>query len=50
MSVTSMRAESPTDAGFCTEAAWASDNPRCTVDAEPAPRLKKVQVVIGPAC
>ncbi len=41
---------SPTEAGDCTEAAWASDNPGYNVDATPAPRLKKVQMVVGPAC
>jgi hypothetical protein len=41
---------SPTKAGYCTEAAWASDNPGYITDAEPAKRLKKVQVAIGPAC
>ncbi|MFE3522235.1 hypothetical protein ACFXOD_11675 [Streptomyces sp. NPDC059161] len=41
---------SPKEAGDCLEAAWASDNPGYNVDAEPAPRLKKVQVAVGPAC
>ncbi|MGW4047340.1 hypothetical protein [Streptomyces sp. NPDC004721] len=41
---------SPTEAGDCTEAAWASDNPGYDADAIPAARLKKVQVAIGPAC
>ncbi|MFE2971873.1 hypothetical protein ACFXKC_51605 [Streptomyces sp. NPDC059340] len=41
---------SPTGPGYCTEAAWASDNPGYNADATPAKRLKKVQVVIGPAC
>ncbi|MEV6118707.1 hypothetical protein AB0L59_41145 [Streptomyces sp. NPDC052109] len=41
---------SPKSAGACTEAAWASDNPGYNTDAEPAKRLKKVQVAIGPAC
>jgi hypothetical protein len=41
---------SPTEAGNCTEAAWASDNPGYNTEAEPAPRLKKVQVSVGPAC
>lgn len=38
---------SPTGAGYCTQAAWASDNPGYNVDATPAPQLKKVQVTIG---
>ncbi|MFE5108469.1 hypothetical protein [Streptomyces sp. NPDC056663] len=41
---------SPIEAGDCTEAAWASDNPGYNADAIPAARLKKVQVAIGPAC
>lgn len=41
---------SPTDPGYCTEAAWASDNPGYKLDAEPAARLKKVQMTVGPAC
>ncbi|WP_159047610.1 hypothetical protein [Streptomyces sp. WM6378] len=41
---------SPTGDGYCTEAAWASDNQGYNTDAEPAKRLKKVQVAIGPAC
>ncbi|MEV7387190.1 hypothetical protein [Streptomyces sp. NPDC091215] len=41
---------SPTDAGNCTEAAWASDNRGYNTDADPAPRLKKVQMLVGPAC
>lgn len=45
-----VRTTSPTEAGACTEAAWASDNPGYNTDAEPAARPKKVQVAIGPAC
>lgn len=41
---------SPTGPGYCTEAAWASDNPGYNADATPAKRLKKVQLAIGPAC
>ncbi|MFE6551725.1 hypothetical protein ACFVHS_25445 [Streptomyces sp. NPDC057746] len=41
---------SPTEAGDCTEAAWASDNPGYNVDAVPAARLRKVQMAVGPAC
>ncbi|MFK0154627.1 hypothetical protein ACIQVK_21450 [Streptomyces sp. NPDC090493] len=41
---------SPTQAGYCTEAAWASDNPGYDADITPAARLKKVQVSVGPAC
>ncbi|MET9222365.1 hypothetical protein ABZX65_26875 [Streptomyces sp. NPDC003300] len=42
--------ESPTGPGFCTEAAWVSDNPGYDADATPAKRPKKVQVSAGPAC
>lgn len=41
---------SPTGAGYCTEAAWGSDNPGYNADATPAKRLKKIQVEVGPAC
>jgi hypothetical protein len=41
---------SPTGDGYCTEAAWASDNPGYNADATPAPRLKNPQVSVGPAC
>ncbi|MEU8591330.1 hypothetical protein AB0C59_30700 [Streptomyces sp. NPDC048664] len=41
---------SPTEPGYCTEAAWASDNPGYDADARPAKHLKKVQVTVGPAC
>jgi hypothetical protein len=41
---------SPTGPGYCTEAAWASDNPGYNADASPAKRIKNAQVVIGPAC
>lgn len=42
-----LKTSSPTGAGYCTEAAWASDNPGYDPNAVPAPRLKKAQVVIG---
>lgn len=45
-----LKTTSPTDAGYCTEAAWASDNPDYNADAEPAKRLKHVQMAVGPAC
>jgi hypothetical protein len=41
---------SPTGAGYCTEAAWASDNPGYDADTEPAKRLKHVQVAVGAGC
>lgn len=42
-----LKQTSPTGAGYCTEAAWASDNPGYNADAKPAPRPKKIQVTIG---
>lgn len=41
---------SPTGPGYCTEAAWVSDNPNYSADTTPAAPLKEVQVRIGPAC
>ncbi|MER5534521.1 hypothetical protein [Streptomyces mirabilis] len=41
---------SPTQDGDCTEAALSKDNPGYNADAEPAARLEKVQVAIGPSC
>lgn len=41
---------SDTGEGFCTEAAWASDNPGYDESVRPAPPLKNVKVSIGPAC
>ncbi|GAB2713888.1 hypothetical protein GCM10010442_38220 [Kitasatospora kifunensis] len=46
----SLQASSPTDPGFCTQAAWASDNPGYDADATPAAPLKNIQVEYGPAC
>jgi hypothetical protein len=46
----SLRHTSPTDAGNCTQAAWASDNPGYNADATPAKPLRKVVEAIGPAC
>ncbi|MEU9077857.1 hypothetical protein [Kitasatospora sp. NPDC048538] len=40
----------PKEPGYCTQAAWASDNPGYDTDVTPAPPLKKVQVFFGPAC
>lgn len=45
-----LKETSPTEAGYCTEAAWASDNPGYDADATPAAPLRKVQVAFGPAC
>lgn len=42
-----LKDSSPTGAGYCTEAAWASDNVGYDPNATPAPQLKKVQVTVG---
>jgi uncharacterized lipoprotein YbaY len=39
-----------TDSGYCTTAAWASDNPGYNPDAVPAAPLKNVQAQAGQAC
>ncbi len=41
---------SPTSPGYCTEAAYAKDNPGYNTNAEPAPRLQHVIAAFGPAC
>lgn len=41
---------SPMGDGYCTEAAWAHDNPGYDDGATPARRLKKVQMWAGPGC
>jgi hypothetical protein len=41
---------SPTGPGYCTEAAWASDNPGYDADADHPGRLKDVQVSVGGGC
>jgi cytoskeletal protein RodZ len=46
----SLKDTSPTGPGYCTEAGWASDNPGYNAEAEPAMRLKNVQVSIGAGC
>jgi hypothetical protein len=43
----SLKTSQPTGAGYCTKAAWASDNPGYDPEAVPAPPLKNVQVIIG---
>ncbi|MQY32601.1 hypothetical protein SRB17_05550 [Streptomyces sp. RB17] len=45
-----LQQDSPTGDGYCTEAAWASDNPGYNADADSPKRLKNVQVSVGPAC
>ncbi|MFF7754356.1 hypothetical protein ACFZCP_35155 [Streptomyces sp. NPDC007971] len=45
-----LRKDSPTGDGYCTEAAWADENPGYNADATVAKRLKNVQVSVGPAC
>ncbi|WP_369043483.1 hypothetical protein [Streptomyces sp. Midd1] len=46
----SLQHTSPTQAGYCTLAAWASDNPGYDTDSTPAKRPKAVQVSVGPDC
>lgn len=41
---------SPAGPGYCTEAAYARDNPGYDVDASPAPHPKGVRVAVGGAC
>lgn len=45
-----LESTSPTEAGYCTKAAYASDNPGYDADKSPAAPLKKVQLSVGPAC
>lgn len=45
-----LAAETNDDPGYCTTAAWLSDNPGYDVNAVPAPPLKKVQAQAGAAC
>lgn len=42
--------ETSTDPGFCSQEAWASDNPHYDVNAVPAAPLKKVQAQAGAGC
>ena len=41
---------SPKGAGFCTQAALATDNPGYDANANPPARLKNVIVSVGDAC
>ena len=43
----SLKTSQPAGPGYCSQVAWASDNPGYNADAVPAPPLKKVQVTIG---
>ena len=45
-----MIATAPTEAGNCTQVAYASTNPGYNPDATPAPPLKKVIAQAGPGC
>jgi len=45
-----LKATSPTGAGYCTTAAYASDNPGYNADAVPAAPLRKQQLSIGAGC
>ena len=46
----SLEATSPMEAGYCTTAAWASNNPGYNVNATPAAPLQDIEVAVGPAC
>lgn len=50
MAFNDLAAQTSTDAGYCTTAAWAADNPGYSVDAVPAAPLKKIQAQAGAAC
>lgn len=41
---------SPMGDGYCTQVAWASDNPGYNPDTLPAPPLKKVVEAVGGGC
>ena len=43
-------ATSPMGAGFCSQIAWADDNPGYDVNASPAAPLRKVLQEVGPGC
>lgn len=42
--------ETSTDPGFCSQEAWAADNPNYDVNAVPAPPLRKIQAQAGAGC
>lgn len=46
----SLQQTAPKDAGYCTWAAYGSDNPGYNADETPAKPLKKVVLAVGPAC
>jgi len=48
--VETLQVISPLGAGYCTQAAWADQNPGYETDAVPAPPLKHVLVSIGAGC
>ena len=48
--LTLLQNTSPKGAGYCTEVALSSDNPGYDVNADPAPRPKKVIAAIGGSC
>lgn len=41
---------SPLGDGYCTQVAYASDNPGYNVDATPAPPLRDVFIEVGAGC
>lgn len=44
----SVQTTSSNQSGYCTEAAWASDNPGYNADADVPRCLERVQVAVGP--
>lgn len=48
--VDTIMSTSPTGAGYCTEVAYADQNPGYNADATPAPRLKHVIEEVGAGC
>jgi hypothetical protein len=45
-----LQSDSPAGAGYCTQAAWAADNPGYNADLTPAPPLKHIVLAVGSAC
>jgi hypothetical protein len=43
----SLKTSQPSGPGYCSQVAWASDNPGYDADTVPAPPLKNVQETIG---
>jgi hypothetical protein len=50
MTIDDLSNTSPTTDGYCTQAAYADDNPGYNIDETPAPTLRKLVAQFGPAC